>query len=190
MRVVFNGNGYDEANQKMLVKERGLLQLNSGVDSIEMMTNEKNMKLFESQSVLTREELTARQTVMLNHYVETVKMEAECLLQMATTYYASIEGENKEMENAIEQLRSDIHETFHSSKDLLGKAKDARVMRLEKMIKFRQTWEEDDEQNSNAMSYTELLFNDDYLPHTHTDITHHPAHHRNVQSSNVLVGHH
>ena len=67
-KVIFNGNGYDPANQAMLT-EKGLWRIDSGVDAITAYTKPKNLQLFEELGVLTSEECSARQTVLLNHYI-------------------------------------------------------------------------------------------------------------------------
>jgi glutamine synthetase len=74
-RVIFDGNGYDpawldEANA------RGIWRIDSGVDAINMMGSEKNIKLFESMKVLSKEELFARKDIALQHYAGIVEMEA------------------------------------------------------------------------------------------------------------------
>lgn len=67
-KVIFNGNGYDPANQQMLT-ENGLWRIDSGVEAITGYTKPKNVALFEELGVLTSEECAARQTVLLNHYI-------------------------------------------------------------------------------------------------------------------------
>ena len=70
-KVVFNGNGYDPANQKMLT-EKGLWRIDSGIDAIARFTEPKNVKLFDELGIFKPEECKARKTVMLNHYVSCV----------------------------------------------------------------------------------------------------------------------
>ena len=64
-KTIFNGNGYDAANQEMLTSN-GLWRIDSGVDAICRFTEPKNVSLFEEMKVLTAEECAARQSVMLN----------------------------------------------------------------------------------------------------------------------------
>ena len=49
-KVIFNGNGYDAENQKMLT-ERGLWRIDSNVDAITRFTEPKNIALFEELGV-------------------------------------------------------------------------------------------------------------------------------------------
>lgn len=65
MRVVFNGNNYDTAEQQKLVDNHKLLNIECGVDAIDVMCNAKNTALFEKHSVLTPIELEARRDILL-----------------------------------------------------------------------------------------------------------------------------
>ena len=80
-QVIFNGNGYDAANQKALT-EAGLWRIDSGVDAIRRFTEPKNVALFQNLKILTPEECQARENVMLAQYVGTVEIEANCLVDM------------------------------------------------------------------------------------------------------------
>lgn len=73
-KVIFNGNGYDPANQKALT-EAGLWRFDSGVDAICRITEPKNVALFEELKILSPAECQARQVVMLNQYIGTVEIE-------------------------------------------------------------------------------------------------------------------
>ena len=68
---MFNGNGYDPANQEMLT-ELGLWRIDSGVEAITRYTEPKNIELFEEMKVLTADECHARQKCALDHYTEQV----------------------------------------------------------------------------------------------------------------------
>merc|ERR1711990_295492 len=62
-KVIFNGNGYDLDNQKMLT-ERGVWRIDSGVEAIAHLTSEKNLELFDKLKIMSPEELKARQDVL------------------------------------------------------------------------------------------------------------------------------
>jgi glutamine synthetase len=79
--VVFNGNGYDSANQEMLTKT-GCWRIDSGVDAMCRMTEPKNVKLFEEMKIFSADECKARQSVMLSHYIGTVEIEVNCMIDM------------------------------------------------------------------------------------------------------------
>jgi glutamine synthetase len=81
-KVIFNGNNYapewlDEA------AKRGLPNISNTVDAIQVMTEDKNVELFSSQSVLSKEEVHARQEVLLEHYVNTINIEGMATLEIA-----------------------------------------------------------------------------------------------------------
>ena len=117
-KVIFNGNGYDAANQAELTK-KGLWRIDSGVDAMQRFTVDKNVKLFEEMKVLTATECGARQTVMLSHYLGTVEMEALTMADMISQNIipdvkaagvgplAALEGAVKEIKGAL----SKIHHT-------------------------------------------------------------------------------
>ena len=84
-KVIFNGNGYDPANQEMLTKN-GLWRIDSCVDAICRITEEKNVALFQELGILTKDECAARQIVMLNQYVGVVEMEAYTMIDMITQH--------------------------------------------------------------------------------------------------------
>ena len=194
-KVVFNGDGYDVANQKMLVEERGLLQLDSGIDAIAMMTDEKNLQMFESVGTFRNPaEVIARQTVQLTQYIEVVKVEAKCFLDMCWKYY---NGRGRvEIQPIIDELKAEIEaldqvnphhghvgtsssntaatDTTHPYNDaLLNVARKARVLRLEKMITWREEIEKIDAMDSLDESpitpYTDLLFIDQFHEHSSTN---------------------
>ena len=81
-RIIFNGNGYDEAWVKEAEK-RGLHNLPSTPDALPHMLDEKNVELYASHKVLSRAELEARYAVGLETYSKTINIEARTMLDMA-----------------------------------------------------------------------------------------------------------
>ena len=80
-KVIFNGNNYDEANQEALTKA-GVWRIDSGVDSLQRLSDPKNVDLFSRHGVLNEKECKARTAVLLDHYSGTVEMEALCMVDM------------------------------------------------------------------------------------------------------------
>ena len=81
-RVVFNGNNYskewlDEA------KRRGLPICGSAVSAVATLTQEHIVALFARMGVLSREELAARQDIMLRQYAKQMHIEALTMLKMS-----------------------------------------------------------------------------------------------------------
>lgn len=80
-RVVYNGNCY--ANEWVVEAEkRGLANVTSGADALAKMTDEKNLSLFEKAGVLTRHELSARKSILCEHYAHMITTEAKSLLEI------------------------------------------------------------------------------------------------------------
>eukprot|EP00667_Euglena_gracilis_P014654 EG_transcript_15187 len=80
-KVIFNGNGYSADWPEEAVK-RGVWRIDSNVDSIIRLKDPKNIQLFESLNIYSKEECEARAEVMLEHYIGTVEMEANCMIDM------------------------------------------------------------------------------------------------------------
>ena len=81
-KIVFNGNNYAPEWLEEAAK-RGLPNINNTVDAIQVMTQKKNVELFESQGVLSEAETHAREEVLLEHYVKTINIEALTALEIA-----------------------------------------------------------------------------------------------------------
>lgn len=83
-RIIFNGDGYSAAWHKEAAK-RGLLNLPTALDAIEVFTSPKNVKLFGDYGVLTHKEVESRQEIMYDIYFKTVNIEGETCAHMAQT---------------------------------------------------------------------------------------------------------
>jgi glutamine synthetase len=139
-KAIFNGNGYDPANQRMLT-ENGVWRIDSGVDAICRFTAPKNVKLFESLKVLTAEECAARQNVLLTHYIGTVEIEAGCMIDMINQEVLPAVREGgvgplNELVAGVKELQ-DALAAIHHAGDAKEKADLARTLRLETMTKVR-----------------------------------------------------
>lgn len=167
---VFNGNGYDAANQEALTKA-GLWRIDSGVDAICRYTVDKNVKLFEEMQVLSAEECGARQTVMLNHYVGTVEIEVLSMIDMINQHVIpsvknSGVGPLEGLQSAVEELKSALSQIHHTT-DEKTKAQLARTLRLETMIKVREVCDAAEAvvpaSEWTLATYKELLFLDQHV---------------------------
>ena len=63
-RIIFNGNGYDDAWLEEAEK-RGLLNLRTTPDALPCFLHEKNVKLFTSHKVFSEEEMQSRYEIMM-----------------------------------------------------------------------------------------------------------------------------
>jgi len=169
-KTIFNGNGYDPANQEMLTKA-GLWRIDSGVEAITRYTAEKNVNLFSDLKVLTAEECGARQSVLLNHYSGTVEVEAMALVDMIQQHIlpsvrSSGVGPASELTAAVATLKDGLKAMHHAS-DEKAKAEIARNLRLETMLKVREVCDAAEEvvpaHEWSLATYKELLFLDQTL---------------------------
>jgi len=93
--------------------------------------------------VLTKEECAARQTVMFNHYVGQVEIEALCMVDMINQHIipslkAAGVGPVAELAAAVKTLQSALSD-IHHEEDARKRADKARTLRLETMISIRET---------------------------------------------------
>lgn len=175
-KVIFNGNGYDPANQDMLT-ERGVWRIDSGVDAIKRLSAEKNIELFEKLNIMTKEETLAREECLLGHYIGTVEIEAGTLIDMInqhvipSTQKANLPSSVTDLEQAVTTLKAALHE-IHDTEDSYEKAKLARVLRLETMIEIRNIVDAIEEVIPHNLwtlaTYKELLFLDSHYGPRHS----------------------
>ncbi len=81
-RIIFNGNGYDDA-WKVEAEKRGLLNLTTAVDALPYFVHEKNLEVFAKHKVFTNEEMFARLEIMLEDYAKAINIEAETMVDIA-----------------------------------------------------------------------------------------------------------
>jgi glutamine synthetase len=84
-RIIFNGNGYDDAWIKEATEERGLLNYRTTADCMPHLLDEKNVKMLTSLGVFTIEEMRSRRDIMLENYCKSVVIEANTMVDMART---------------------------------------------------------------------------------------------------------
>uniref|UniRef100_A0A7S2CDT9 GS catalytic domain-containing protein n=2 Tax=Florenciella parvula TaxID=236787 RepID=A0A7S2CDT9_9STRA len=172
-RAVFNGNGYDEAWPEEAGK-RGIWRIDSGVDAIQVLTSDKNIKLFGEQNIFTEPELAARQEVLLDHYTGTVEMEALTMIDMIKQHVIpsvkeSGVGPLAELEATLPVLEAAVA-AIHAAETAEEKGALARVLRLETMIDIRDTCDAAEAvvpaEHWTLATYGDLLFMDMY-PNPH-----------------------
>ncbi len=82
--VIFNGDGYSEVWHKE-ARRRGLPDLRTAPEALQELTKPDVIQLYESQGVLSRDELRAREEIYLEQYCKTVRSEALLAIRMART---------------------------------------------------------------------------------------------------------
>ena len=81
-RIIFNGNNYTD-EWVAEAERRGLLNLATAVDALELFTDKKNIELFKRHHIFTESEVRSRQEIMLENYSKVVLIEALTMLNMA-----------------------------------------------------------------------------------------------------------
>ena len=82
-RIIFNGNGYDDAWIREATEERGLLNYRTTPDCMPHLLDEKNVKMLTSHGVFLEAELHSRCEIMLDNYCKTVVIEGNTMADMA-----------------------------------------------------------------------------------------------------------
>ena len=82
-RIIFNGNGYDDAWIKEATEERGLLNLRTTPDAMPAMIADKNVKMLTAHKIFSPAELHSRYEILLENYSKTVNIEALTMIDMA-----------------------------------------------------------------------------------------------------------
>lgn len=84
-RIIFNGNGYDDAWIKEATEERGLSNLKTTPDAMPHLLDKKNVDMLTSHKVFTVAELNSRCEIMLENYCKAVSIEASTMIEMSKT---------------------------------------------------------------------------------------------------------
>ncbi len=87
-RIIFNGNGYDEAWIKEAVEKHGLLNYRTTPDCIPHLLDRKNVDMLTGLGVFSEAELKSRCEITLENYCKTVIIEADVMVDMAKTLIA------------------------------------------------------------------------------------------------------
>ena len=96
-RIIFNGDGYDEAWVKE-AKKRGLSNYKTTPDAVAHLLDKKNVDLFKKHNVFSYVELEARHEVRLENYSKLIHIEALTMLDMA----------NKDILPAMSKFTADL----------------------------------------------------------------------------------
>ena len=97
-RIIFNGNGYDDAWIKEATEKRGLLNLRTTPDALPAILEKKNVDMLTSHKVFSKAELESRYEITLENYCKTVTIEAMTMVDMARKeILPAVEGYAKEL---------------------------------------------------------------------------------------------
>ena len=104
-RIIFNGNGYDDA-WLAEAKRRGLLNLKKTPDALPHFVDEKNVALFTTHKVYTEREMHSRLEILLQSYCNLINIEAKTMVEMA----------KKEILPAVSKYSRQLSETISAKK--------------------------------------------------------------------------
>lgn len=106
-RIIFNGNGYDEA-WIFEAEKRGLLNLKTTPEALPCLIADKNIELFTSHKVYSVEELKARYEILSENYCKVINIEALTMLDMV----------NKDILPAVSRYSNELTKTALAKKSL------------------------------------------------------------------------
>ena len=101
-RIIFNGNGYDDAWIKEATEKRGLLNLRTTPDAMPTILEEKNVSMLTGLKIFTKAEIESRYEIMMENYVKTVSIEAQTMLDMTS----------REILPAVERYTKELSDTL------------------------------------------------------------------------------
>ena len=82
-RILFNGNGYDDAWIKEATEVRGLKNLRTTPDAMQMVLHPENVEMLIRHKIYSEAEIRSRYEISLENYVRTVHIEALTMTDMA-----------------------------------------------------------------------------------------------------------
>ncbi|MCR4897144.1 MAG: glutamine synthetase III [Lachnospiraceae bacterium] len=141
-RILFNGNGYDDAWVKEATEVRGLCNYRTTPDCMPHLLDPKNVEMLTSQKVFTKKEMESRVEIMLENYCKTVRIEANTMLDMAhrqilpaiTDYAAKLSGTVAAKKGVNPDLACAYETSSVSRLSVLADQISARCEELEKAI--------------------------------------------------------
>ncbi|MDD5924424.1 MAG: glutamine synthetase III [Clostridia bacterium] len=81
-RIIFDGNGYDDAWIKEAVEVRGLHNLEATPDALEHFIDQSNIDLFKKHKVYNELEVYSRYEILIENYSKVINIEALTLGEM------------------------------------------------------------------------------------------------------------
>ena len=105
-RIIFNGDGYTPGWLEEAAK-RGLPNFKTTMDALKVLTEEKNIALFEKYGVFMRREMESRYEVFMEDYHRKVKIEGEVALEIAQSMiYPAAAAEYEKMVRSLNEAHT------------------------------------------------------------------------------------
>ena len=97
-RIIFNGNGYDDAWIKEATEKRGLLNLRTTADVLPTILEKKNVDMLTGLKVFSPAEIHSRYEITLENYCKAVNIEGRTMVDMV----------KKQIAPAVEKYTGDL----------------------------------------------------------------------------------
>ena len=137
-RIIFNGNGYDDA-WIAEAEKRGLLNLRTTPDCLPYSVSDKNIKLFTDHKVYSETEMRARYEILSESYCKTLNIEALTMIDMVRKdYLPAVSKYSHELSDTIiaKAACGDIDSTYE--KELLTKISKLNTAAYKKVAKLEE----------------------------------------------------
>ena len=160
-RIIFNGNGYDDA-WIAEAEKRGLLNLRTTPDCLPYSVSDKNIKLFTDHKVYSETEMRARYEILSESYCKTLNIEALTMIDMAKKdYLPAVSKYSHELSDTIiaKAACGDIDSTYE--KELLTKISKLNTATYKKVQKLEEATlkaKEIDDTTELSMFYKDSVF--------------------------------
>ena len=105
-RIIFNGNGYDDAWIKEATEKRGLLNLRTTADVLPTILEKKNVDMLTGLKVFSPAEIHSRYEITLENYCKAVNIEGRTMVDMV----------KKQIAPAVEKYTGDLAAAAASKK--------------------------------------------------------------------------
>ena len=141
-RILFNGNGYDDAWIKEATEERRLLNLRTTPDALQMVLVPENMEMLQRHQIFSEAEIRSRYEITMENYVRTVRIEALTMADMARKeilpavlrYTGDLAAEISEKKKAVAVLPCRAETKLLEKLSILSDEIDAAIDALEESI--------------------------------------------------------
>ena len=121
-RIIFNGNGYDDAWIKEATEERGLLNYLTTPDCLPHLIDKKNVETLVVHKVFSEKELNSRLEIILENYCKTVAIEANTMVDMARReILPAITAYVSDLSDSVIKKQSVIKAKCEFEKDIITK---------------------------------------------------------------------
>ena len=109
-RIIFNGNGYDDAWTKEATEKRGLLNLRTTPECLPYLISDNNIEMFKTHKIYSEAEIRSRYEIVLENYCKIINIEALTMIDMV----------NKDILPAISSFVKSLCETVAVKKSVMA----------------------------------------------------------------------